>query len=524
MRASTNDRQLSALKTILQNGTVRQVAFLIGIAISVVVGIALYSSIAEPTYRPLDYQLTQRNMSSIVDVLEKARISYKINEQDGVVLVPAQDFESARIKLAAAGVPKDNGFNFSYMNDQNALTNSQFQENARYLLALEDDLGKTISGIEGISGARVHIAIPRNNLFADENNKVTASVLVNIAPGLSSNKEIIRSIIQIIASSVPGLDPKNVSITDQYGHLLSDGTDPNSLYSAAQLSYQNNVQSYYEKRIETMLVPILGESKVIVRVNADIDFTQQEDAQEDFDPTKTAVVSEQTDNEQNSSGGGASGAPGALSNSAPGGGAGASNQAGWQSKSLSTKNYHVSKSIIYKKSGAAKVKSLSVAVVVDNESVFDPQTHKMTSRPLAQDKINKITDLVKTTIGFDSARGDKVTVINSGYTASKKEIPDMKSHLWDQVWFWDVMKKIVGIILGFSFMFFIYKKLPSLLTVNIAPRPIQRKVAEHADGGDEDDDDIKPRRERKQGMNELKELAKNDPEKIASIIKTWVRK
>ncbi len=524
---SSNGRYVENMRSIFETGTVRQLFFMIGIAVSVALGITLYMSIKEPLYRPLDYQLTQKNMSTIVDVLEKAKIHYKIGEEEGVILVPANELELAKLKLAASGVPKDDGFTYGFMNDQSALNNSQFIESARYLRALENDLAKTIGGIEGVSGARVHIAVPRNNLFADENNKVTASVLLNVAAGFSSNKEKIRSIVQMIADSVPGLDPKDVSITDQYGHFLSDGMDQNSVYSAAQLTYQNNLQSYYEKRIESMIVPLLGENKVIVRVNADVDFTQQEDAQEQYDPDKKAVVSEQSDDEETSSSG-ASGPPGSLSNSPTSGNNNNSNgskpaQSGGVSRVQTTKNYNVSKLVSYKKNGVAQVKSLSVAVVVDNEVVIDPKTKKEVSKPIDQDKINKITELVKTVIGYDQKRGDKVTVINSVYSQIKEEIPDIKIPFWEQAWFWDACKKVIGIIFAFLFLFILYKKLSSYVSAIGEHKSSKSMFVPDENSTDENSinrlHDLK-----RDGMKQLKELATNDPEKIASIIKTWVRK
>ena len=288
---------LGSLRSILQSTVVRQLAFLIGVAGSVALGIVLFMSIKEPTYQPLDYQLNPQNMASIVDTLEKAGIKYKMNEQDGVILIPAEDMQLAHIKLSSAGVAKDDGFNFSFLNDQNNIGNSQFLENARYLRALENDLSKTIIAIEGVSSARVHIAIPQNNVFADENARPTASVVLGIAPGLTSDKEKVRAIVQIVAGSVPGLDPKDVSITDQYGHYLSGLMDQDALYNAEQLTYQNNVQSYYEKRIESMIMPLVGENKISVRVFANIDFTQQEEAKEQYNPDKNAILSEQDVNE-----------------------------------------------------------------------------------------------------------------------------------------------------------------------------------------------------------------------------------
>jgi len=522
MEPTINKKYVNNMISAFQAGTFKQLFFMVGVAVSVALGITLYMSISEPLYRPLDYQINQKNMSAIVDTLEKAKIKYRLDERNGLILVPAGDIELARLKLSAAGVPKDDGFNYSFLNEQNSFSNSQFLENARYLRALENELSKTISSIEGVSGARVHIAIPRNNVFADENNKVTASVVLNVSPGFASNKEKIRSIIQIIADSVPGLDPRDIAITNQYGHFLSDGMDQNSIYSAAQLSYQNNIQNYYEKRIESMIIPLLGENKVIVRVNAAIDFTQNEQAQEEYDPNKSVLISEQSNTEQNETSG-ASGPPGSLSNSPPeGGNKNAGQASGGQKRSQHTKNYNVSKYVTYKKMNVAQIKNISVAVVVDNEAVLDPKTNKMTSKPIDQERLNKITSLVKTVIGYDEKRGDKVTVVNSVYSQIKQDIPDAKPQLWENPWFWDIAKKIIGIVLGFVFLFILYRKLSQYASTMHQVKP---KSAFVPDEDNEEENSInRMHKLKKDGITQLKQLAETEPNKIALIIKNWVRK
>ena len=346
-----------------------------------------------------------------------------------------------------------------------------------------------------------------------------------------SNKEKVHSIMQIMADSVPGLDPKDVSITDQYGHSLSDGMDQNSIYSAAQLNYQNNVQSYYEKRIESMIVPLLGENKVIVRVNAIIDYTQNENAVEEYDPSKSAVLSEASNSESDDASG-ASGAPGSLSNSAEedssgksaeAAGSSSSSSGGGTKRSQSTKNFDVSKSVTYKKSNMAVIKSLSVAVVVDNEMVLDPKTNKYVSQPPSKDKMDKIAELVRTVIGFDVTRGDKVTVVNSTYTQVKPEVPTIQTKFWETPWFWDVMKKIIGILLGFVFLFIVYRKFSKLMAM--APSQPMKKSVFVPDASDRGEGTIQQMHELKtDGINKLKQLAAEDPTKVAAIIKNWVGK
>lgn len=551
--STIQQKYLMNIKDILYTPVVKQIIFLVGTALGVALGFVLFNSIQEPIYRPLDYQINSQNMNSIVDTLDKAGIQYKIHEQDGMIYVASNDLQLAKLKLSGAGIAKDDSFNFSYLNDQSGIGGSQFLENARYIRALESDLARTINAIEGISGARVHIAIPQNNIFADENKRPTASVVVNMAPGLSSDKEKIRAIVQVIASSVPGLDPKFVAITDQYGHYLSSMLDQDSIYNSEAMSYQNNIQNYYEKRIESIISPILGDNKVNVRVHANIDFTQQEEAQEQYDPNQRVIRSEQDVKEQSTVGGGASGAPGALSNTPPdnsnsngaqggggGGGAGAGNggqggnqqgaQGGGEGKTESIKNYEIGKTVKYKKMMQPKITGLSVAVIVDNEVVVDPKTKKSVIKPLSQDKINKITDLVKATIGFDQARGDKVTVVNSAFTAPTEAVINASIPVWSMPWFWDLIKKLIGIALGFALLFMIYKKMMSYLKTT--HHPVVHNTNNNAKSGFLVYEDKANTSEamaelheiKQEQINKLKDMAAHEPDRVALILKSWVGK
>lgn len=527
-------KYLKNFKLILQTPVVRQLAFMLGLAISIALGIVMYMTIQEPIYRPMDYRVTPQNMATIVDVLEKAGIKYKLNDQEGVLYVAAKDTQLARLKLSASGITKDDGFNYSFLNEQANIGNSQFVENARYLRALENDLSKTISAIEGITGARVHIAIPHNNVFADENAKPTASVVLSMSSGLGGDKEKIRAIIEIVAGSVPGLDPKDVAITDQYGHYLSGLLDQDSLYSAEQMNYQNKIQTFYEKRIETMIVPMMGENKVTVRVFADIDYSHNEEAKESYDPNNKVIRSEQSVSEQSGTSG-ASGAPGSLSNTPPsndsekanGGGAGGPptpNNGSSQGRSESIKNYELSKSVTYKKDNFAKIISLSVAVVVDNQVVFDPKTKKMVPKALDKEMIEKINSLVKATIGFNEKRGDKVTVVNSSFNVSNKDMTTTETALWNQPWFWDLVKKFIGMAIGFVFIFLLYRQIVKSLK-NSGQTQHQRNLDLLEDEKEDTKKITQEMQELKQEqINRLKELANREPSRVAFIIKNWVGK
>lgn len=519
------DPHRASALAFFQIPAVRQIFFIVGMAISIALGITLYISIQEPTYQPLDFQITSQNMGSVVETLEKSGIQYKFNTLNNIVYVPVEDVQKAKMKLTSAGVQHDDGMSYSFLNDQSGFGTSQFLENMRYLRALESDLAKTISSIEGISAAQVHIAIPQNNTFADQDDKVTASIVVTMAPGLESDKEKIRSIIQIVASSVPMLDPKNVTITDQYGHLLTNALDSSSLFSTEQLNYQKDVQNYYEKRIESMISPMLGQSNMSVKVYANLDFTQQEEAKEEFDPNKVER-SEQISSQENGSS--ASGTPGALSNTPPEDTGAAPTAGGTSSSNTSSqtvRNYEVGKSVSYTKSNAGKIKSLSVAVVVDNDVIIDPKTHETKSVPVSKEKIDKITDLVKATIGYDKDRGDQVTVVNSPFVPLPAQPVTNNNHFWEQVWFFEWIKRVIGIVFGFGVLIFIYRNLHKFTRPIEQPKlDLKQDIIELVTEDHEDELKKSLKDMKTEGFKKLKDMAAMDPNRIASIIKVWVGK
>lgn len=506
----------------LQNNIVRQVAFLAGVAGSVALGIYLYGQLQDPMYKPLDYRVTEKNAATIASTLDSAHINYKINDADGIVMVASKDWQAAKYRLATSGVQKDDSFNFSYLNDQNAIGESQFLESARYLRALESDLAKTITAIDGISAARVHIAMPQNATFADENGKPTASVFITMGAGLNEDKQKVRSIIRIVASSVPGLDPQDVSITDQYGHYLSDSMSPASLESAAEMDYQNDIQSVYEKRIQSLIAPLLGDSKMSVKVHADIDFSQQEEATENYDPSKQVVRSEQTTTDEVGSAS-ASGPAGALANTPPesGGDSGKSQTTSSQGHTSTIKNYEVGKSVVYRKSNIAKINAISVAVAVDNQTIIDPKTKKETSQPLSKEKLDQITALVKAAIGYDEKRGDVVTVINSGF-GQVANIPEPeKVAFWQNESLWEMVKKAGSTLFALIMFIVVYRKANEYyasLKRGVVVSAANTTTKANTEGG------ITPEMQelKQEQINRLKEIASRDPNRVALVIKNWV--
>ncbi len=445
----------------------------------------------------------------------------------------------ARLKLASQGLPKGGNIGFELMENQK-LGVSQFLEQVNFQRALEGELARSIESIGSVQGARVHLALPKASVFVREQQKPTASVILNLQSGRTLDQQQVSAIVHLVASSVPELPPKNVSIIDQQGNLLSQSDKPagNNGLDPAQLKYIQAVQQSIAKRIESIITPIVGLNNVRAEATADIDFSQSEQAAEIYKPNQaadtSAIRSQQTSEGQNGGGAGASGVPGALSNQPPvpatapiiattTGKPGATSSVGnGTSHKDMTINYEVDKTVRYVQQPMGGLKRLSVAVVVNYKS--ETVKGKTTMTPLTDAQKTQITDLVKEAMGFNKDRGDTLNVVNSPFANADKEvIPAVP--LWQQPDKIQMFKEYGKYALILAVMLYFYFKLllPTLKKIMdnfnappvafVAPEPEVVHVGDHVE--------IQPQNYQ-QNLNLAKQLARDDPKIVASVIKTWV--
>ena len=213
MAIATNASTAAARFSALSIG--QQVGLLIGLAASIAIGIGVVIWSKEPSYRPLFSQLNSRDASEVIDLLQRNGIDYKLHKQDGTVLVANSEIQQARMKLAAAGLPKGSGHGFELLAESNSFTTSQFMESAKLKLALETELARTISQFNNIKAARVHLALPRESAFVRDRRKPSASVFIDVYSRHRLKKNTIASIINLVASSVSNMDPEDVTVVDQ---------------------------------------------------------------------------------------------------------------------------------------------------------------------------------------------------------------------------------------------------------------------------------------------------------------------
>ncbi|MGD9591703.1 MAG: flagellar basal-body MS-ring/collar protein FliF [Candidatus Berkiella sp.] len=515
----------------------KQLILLVGLAASIALGIYIVMWSKTPDFVPLFSQLSTRDSSDVVDALQRTGIPYRLDENSGLVMVDSSKIQEARLKLASLGVPSHSGNGFEILDKDSVFGASQLLERARYIKAMQGELEKTITSIEHIKSARVHLAIPKQSTFVKDKKDPSASVFVDIYGGYRLDSDQVSAITHLVASSIQGLSTQNVTVIDQNGKLLSSMGNDSISAAGKQLDYTHKLEQIYSKRIQDLLAPILGYDRVKAQVNALLDFTSFEETTENFDPQKTAIRSERLSDIQKSASEDAAvgGIPGALSNQPPSPEASQVKQPAPSSSKDSktvenpvsisinkqaTRNFEVDRQIKHQVNVPGKLLKLSVAVVVDDKVTYDDKGNA-TKTPLKEEEITKIESLVKDAIGFDKERGDRVTIINSSFAQTEPIEPLPKPSLIDNPMVYTVLKQVLAAVLILMLIFVVLRPIIRNLTSISSFK--QRFVKQMAQ---QDSALLVDNKGRKLNEGEyqirIKELINEDPKKAAQVIKGWV--
>jgi len=413
---------------------------------AVVLALSMWSS--QGDYKVLYANLSDKDGGAVIAQLSQMNVPYRIAEGGAAILVPSAQVHDVRLKLASAGLPKGSVVGFE-LTDTARFGLTQFGERLNFQRGLEGELTRSITALAAVQGARVHLALPNQNGFFREQQKPSASVLLTLHPGRTLDRAQVAGIVHLVASSVAELNPKAVSVLDQTGTLLSGPSDAVSTsgLDAQQLQYVSQVEQGYAKRILDLLEPVVGRDNLRASVAAEIDFSQTESTSELFKPNQgdaaeKAVRSQQSTEVSSSAATPATGVPGATSNqppqaaTAPITGAAAPLQTaqtgganGATGRRDNTTNYEVDKTVRVTRNATGNVKRLNAAVVVNNRSVTDAKG-KTTTQPLGAEELEKLTALVRESVGFNQERGDSVKVINAPFR--REVLPEVELPLWKQ--------------------------------------------------------------------------------------------
>ncbi len=369
--------------------------------------------------------LAADEMAEVVRGLEAERMPYRLTEGGGSLEVPSDQVYAARIHLAGQGLPRGGGAGFELF-DRSDFGVTDFVHRVNYRRALQGELARSIAELEPVAHARVQIAIPERSAFVGaKDRQPSASVVVDLRPGAELSTVQVRGIAHLVSAAVESLPIERVSIVDGRGRLLAPlGESLDPAQPTGTGNYQERLESELAGRIESILGHTVGAGRVAARVRADLDWTQTESTEERFDPDSQVARSEERNTEtaeDTASATGASGVPGVASN-LPGAGAGvaASNQGGGGRRtSRTTENtaYEISKTVSRSVGASGTVKRLTVAILLDGK----PDTKEGAFEAWDEKSIAQFEDLAKQAVGFDAARGDRLTVTNAPFRALDAE-------------------------------------------------------------------------------------------------------
>jgi len=388
----------------------------IGITLFLFLGIWLYNQANWGLlYRGLDEQTT----GQIVQYLKEQKIPYKV-EVDGSIYVPKDKVPELRMEIASKGLIGGGGPGFELF-DKEKMGLTEFQEKVTYQRALEGELARTIMGIKGIKSARVHLALPKESIFIEEEKPPKASVLIELKPGYQLTPSQIKGIVNLVSGAVPKLEPQNVTIVDaNTGKSLYTPSEEEELPATA-FAYKKKMEKELKEKVEEILSGALGYGKAIAQVWVDLSFDKESIMEETYDPEGTAVVSEETEEEQKTSKvpeeGGEAGVKGALLQKMEA----TTPQTQGESyiKKRSLKNYEVSKKVRNLEISPGSIKKISVAVLVDKSALGENATAKL----------SWIEELVKGAIGYNPDRGDEVKIQTEEFV----KIPTAKPGIMDYI-------------------------------------------------------------------------------------------
>ena len=485
----------------------------------------------EPELVVLFSQLDTEDTRAITQELGKQGVTYEVVEGGRTIEVPAERVHELRLQLASVGLPESAGVGFEIF-DRTGIGVTPFTQQMNYRRALQGELARTISQIAHVERVRIHLVIPEKRLFSSDQKPAQAAVVLTLKRGKSLGSTKVQGIVHLVASSVEGLDPGQVTVVDHHGEVLSQNTaDEEAQLTATQLQTQRGVEQDLEQRVQSMLDKVLGREKSVVRVTAPLDFRQVEITEETFDPDSQVVRSENRSQEKVIEPGSSTGGPGV-----PGVRSNVPNDSALTGKSgpkeakrkNETVNYELNRKVskIIEPTGA--IQRLSVAVLVDGTyevgEVAEGQAEDAAGGkqyvPRSEQEIEKLILIVKKAVGFSEERGDQIEMVNVPFdTPTAQEGEDgMTAGVQSFLGTWGgFLKPVLFFFLGAMVLMFVIRPMalnlskPSAKSVMLPQSGLPATVAEYEAQISETPQD------------QALKLATDNPATAAQVIRTWIK-
>ncbi len=449
----------------------------------VMIGFFAYVSLrlAAPTMSPVFTSMPVEDGAKIVAELDAKSIPYELRMGGTQILVPSDQVDKVRLQLAQVGLPSTGSITgYEIFDKGDTLGTSNFVLNLNQLRALEGELSRTIAGFDTVDAARVHLVMPKRELFTRDAAVPTASVAVKLRGVGELNKNEIAAIRHLVATAVPGLKPGHVTIVDSRGALLAKGQDEGTGDNSAVTEEAEDYRMAYENRvrstIERLLEQSVGIGKVKAEVHADIDFDRTVTNSEKYDPEGQVARSVQSVSESEKSNEGGTNDTVSVGNNLPNAqanSAGGINAQSDRNRSEETTNFEISKQVVNSVKETGNIKKLSVAVLVDG--LYTGEGKEAKYAPRSEEELKQLTDLVRSAIGYDSARGDDVRVVNMPFAQNTTDLFETSPIDWLKN---DLTSIIQTLVLGGV----------AILSILLVIRPLVARAIESAERSNKDED------------------------------------
>ncbi|MDO2947282.1 flagellar basal-body MS-ring/collar protein FliF [Aeromonas simiae] len=448
-----HEQKSSAFGSILSNSDIlRQITLILGLAICLAIAVFILLWGKEPDMRPLGTFSTEQLVKTL-DYLDQQKIPYEVDGKS--VLVNAEKYPDIRLQLTRAGLGAADD---SAIGGEDILLKdssfgvSQRMEAERLKLSRERQLASAIEQFQSIAKAQVLLAIPKENVFARNERKPSATVVVSLK-GAALEQGTVDAIVDMVASAVHGLEPSRVTVTDQGGRLLNSGSqDPIAVQTRREFAMQQKQELEYKQKIDAILIPVLGADNYTAEVDLALDFTQQEQTRKTFNPDLPAVRSEMT-MEENSANGQSQGVPGALSNQPPANatipeqatGANAASSSG-RSRKEATRNFELDTTVSHTRRQMGGIRRMTVSVAVDYKTAPAGADGKINREPRSQAELDTLRRVLSGGLGFDVTRGDTLEVVTIPFNRPELDAV-AEPPLYDQPWFWRAVRIAASVLI-----------------------------------------------------------------------------
>ncbi len=501
------------------------------LTIILLLGAILFKDITAERYGVLYTNLSPDDAGKILSVLQEEKIPYKVEGDGSIILVPKDKIYDVRLKLAAKGLPSSQSVGFEIFNEPK-MGATHFQENINYIRAIEGELARTIKRIDAIKDAKVNIAMPQDSIFAREEDEPKASVVVSLWPGKDLSKEQVKAIVFLVSHAVAKLKPQNVTVVDNRGRVLSDLIEEKEEEVKDIVDIKRKLKREIEKSVQSMLARALGPQKVVVRANVDVETAKVAKEDQIVDPDRVAVVSERKIQEKEK---GYSkkplGAPGTPTNVPATINTGNTTLMKDRNKKDITTNYDVSKSLIKTQQNLFKIKRLTVGVLIDGKykTIEKNGTKEVVFEPRSEAEIKAYENLIKSAVGFDPKRGDKVTVVSVPFETSTQLLsshPVSEGNKWQKYLLLGAIALLSLILLGLIAMMIIRnKRAKAQQELAIAQAAQAQSVAQAAQAAQE----LHEREleefsiEKEPTYQKILEIVEENPDVVADMISKWMK-